>query len=144
MHSIVNVYFRHERGVKFAIYSTVYTLGSAAGATFGGFILQHTDWTFIFWWLVAGNGLAVILVFAIMQETGRNRSGDATEDFPKTPNTWLRSRMATFFPGNHVVPSISAQKMVSRRLRCAREQVLLTLSPYFVDKNLQRHVPDCP
>ena len=117
-HSIVNVYFRHERGAAFAIYSTVYTIATVAGASFCGFIIQHTYWSANFWWLTGGNSLAAILVFVFSEETGFLREGQkddmASAGMHRKPSTsWIRDRLATFFPGNRVVPPSAHGRLVS-------------------------------
>lgn len=100
--SVVNVYFRHQRGTALAIYSTIYTLATVAGATFCGFIVQHSTWPVNFWWLTAGNALAAVLVFLFLEETGYDRM-DGEVAYGASSRSWVQGRIATFLPGSKVV-----------------------------------------
>lgn len=114
---ILNVFFLHERGKMYAIYSTIYTLATVVGASFCGFIVQHATWPVNFWWLAGANGLAAVLIFCFMEETGFDRIGMTC--FPTETRTcsWAKSRVLTFLPGSQVVPSKNFGTLVSHRVR---------------------------
>ncbi len=111
---LLDMFFLHERGKAFAVFTFMFLLAVLAGPTFSGFIVQHTKWPVEFWWGVASQGAAAILVFLFLEETGWTRNGKA--QYPKPPEPWLQNRVATFLPGNKVVPSISASQVVSSDL----------------------------
>lgn len=104
---IQNMFFRHERGRAYAIYSTSYTLGTVAGPTFGGFIIQHVDWPVTFWWTVALNGVVILLVIGLVEETGA-----AGKELPKLSKGFIANRIATFLPGSRVVSRCSVAEFV--------------------------------
>ena len=108
---ILDMFFLHERGKAFAVFTFMFLLAVLAGPTFSGFIVQHTEWPVQFWWGVASQGLAAILVFIFLEETGWTRDGKAP--YPKPPESFLQNRVATFLPGNKVVPPINASALVS-------------------------------
>ena len=108
------MFFLHERGKAFAVFTFMFLLGVLAGPTFSGFIVQHTNWPIEFWWGVASQGAVAILVFLLLEETGWTR--DAKAPYPKPPESWLQNRVATFLPGNKVVPYISAGRLVGSGL----------------------------
>ena len=113
---IINIFFLHERGKTFAIFSTLYVLGTAIGPSLDGIIVQHSTWPDAFWWLVAGNGFAAALMFLIMEDTNFDRSHDKPapiRDRSARPS-WVSSRIQTFFPGNKVVPGANAGQIVSK------------------------------
>lgn len=104
---IQNMFFRHERGRAYAFYGTTYILGTAVGPTFGGFIIQHVDWPVTAWWTVGMNGLLIVLIFGLVEETGPKK------DVPSMSESFLANRIATFLPGSRVVPSCSLTEFVS-------------------------------
>ena len=58
---IVDMFFLHERGKAYATFHISFLLGTIAGPTFGGFIVQHTAWPWVFWWIVIVDGVVLIL-----------------------------------------------------------------------------------
>ena len=111
---LLDMFFLHERCKAFAVFTFMFLLAVLTGPTFSGFIVQHTKWPVQFWWGVASQGAATILVFMFLEETGWTRDGSA--QYPKPPESWLQNRIATFLPGSKVVPSISASQLVSNNL----------------------------
>ena len=111
---LLDMFFLHERGKAFAVFTFMFLLAVLAGPTFSGFIVQHAKWPVQFWWGVASQGAAAILVFMFLEETGWTR--DERAQYPKPPESWLQNRVATFLPGSKVVPSISASQLVSNNL----------------------------
>lgn len=124
---IINLYFLHERGKFFAIYSTLFSLGNVVGASFVGVIIQHQNWDIGLWWLVAANGLSAVLVFSFMEETGFDRdhySKEGEEAAIGPQQSWFARRVALFFPGTKVVKRREGfPKVVSIGVRyCSRQR----------------------
>lgn len=67
--TITDLFFLHERGRIFVIFSLSFLLGTVAGPTFGGFIVEHVNWPVEFWWTVGLQGLALMLVVLFLEET---------------------------------------------------------------------------
>lgn len=110
--TITDLFFLHERGRSFLVLSLSFLLGTVAGPTFGGFIVEHVDWPVEFWWVVGLQGAASVLVFLFLEETGYNRDGGPI--YPKRPKSFMANRIATFFFGTKVVPTMSYTEVVRR------------------------------
>ena len=89
-------------------------MGTVAGPMFGGFIVQHVDWPVVFWWTIGLQGLALVLVLLFLEETSFGRYGESVS--PATPNSFIANRIATFFLGTEVMPSMNISELV----RCHR------------------------
>lgn len=50
---LMDIFFLHERGRAVTTFHMCFLLGTVAGPTFGGFVVQHVTWPFEFWWTVA-------------------------------------------------------------------------------------------
>ena len=85
-------------------------MGTVAGPTFGGFIVQHVDWPVVFWWTIGLQGLALVLVLLFLEETSFRRYGGPIS--PTTPHSFIANRIATFFPGTEVVPPTNLSELV--------------------------------
>ena len=109
----MDIFFLHQRGKAFASYELSFLLGVNLGPTVGGFIVNDGPWPYVFWWTIAPVGLALILVFCFLSETGFNRD-DGIAAYPEQHTAFWKSRIATFFPGSKVVPRTNAGAMVSR------------------------------
>ncbi len=108
--TIIDLFFLHERGRAFLIFSLSFLLGTVAGPTFGGFIVEHVDWPVEFWWTVGLQGLALVLVFLFLEETGFSRDGGSA--YPVRPKSFMANRIATFLLGTKVVPVIGRSELV--------------------------------
>ncbi|KAL9049970.1 MAG: hypothetical protein Q9162_006912 [Coniocarpon cinnabarinum] len=99
---ILNTFFLHQRGKAVAVSSTLSTLATLMGPSSDGFQVQVLPRSETFWWQFAGSAFAAVLVFAFIDETAFNReqSSATTNDASPISRTWLRGRIATFFPGN--------------------------------------------
>ena len=85
-------------------------MGTVAGPTFRGFIVQHVGWPVVFWWTIGLQGLALVLVLFFLEETSFGRYGGPVS--PTTPNSFIANRIATFFLGTEVVPSMNLSELV--------------------------------
>ncbi|KAA8646338.1 uncharacterized protein ATNIH1004_007765 [Aspergillus tanneri] len=101
--TVLDMFFLHQRGKAFACYTLCTLFGTQIGATLSGFIVEYAPWPVQFWWTVGLEGLMAILVFLFLEETGFSREGNA-RTYAEPPHSWLRNRVATFFPGNPVSP----------------------------------------
>ena len=110
---ITDLFFLHERGRAFLIFSLIFLLGAVAGPTLGGFIVEHVDWPVEFWWTVGLQGLALVLVFLFLEETGFNCDGGLA--YPARPGSFMADRIATFFLGIKVVPAMNRSELVRYR-----------------------------
>ena len=70
---LLDVFFLHQRGRVFVCYSLSNTSGFIVAPTVGGFILKSQAWPVCFWWTVALLGVAALLVFGLLDETGYDR-----------------------------------------------------------------------
>lgn len=124
---IMNIFHFEDRGKAFAIFVTAFILGKysrlselsyaklsgtggVGGPTFDGFIIEHTNWPVEFWWIVGLQGVTALLAFLFLEETGYHRNGGKL--WPQKPRSWIQDRLATFFPGSKVMPSISLYELV--------------------------------
>ena len=58
---IVDIFYLHERGRAFTTFSLCFLLGTVAGPTFGGFIVEHVPWPNEFWWTVGLQAAVALL-----------------------------------------------------------------------------------
>ena len=63
---VMDLYFLHQRGKAFTVLEVAYLSGFLASPALGGFIVDSKPWPFVFWWLVAVNGFAVLLGWSIV------------------------------------------------------------------------------
>ena len=108
--AITDLFFLHERGRAFAVFHISFLLGTVAGPTFGGFIVEHVHWTVEFWWTVGLQGLMAVLVFLFLEETGYSRAEKLT--YVPSHGSWLSKKVSTFLPGNKVVRTRSLSEIV--------------------------------
>lgn len=99
--TVLDMFFLHQRGKAFTCYTISTLFGTQVGPTLSGFIAQYSTWPVQYWWTIGVVGMAAILVFVFLEETGFSREGTV---YPELPRPWLRNRMATFFPGHKVIP----------------------------------------
>ena len=108
---LLDLFFIHERGRAFSVFTLSYLLGTLAVPTVGCFVASQTDWPVMFWWTIPFLGLALTLTVAFMEETGFEREGQ--KKYPQQPNAFVANRIATFLPGNNVVPACTLAETVS-------------------------------
>ncbi|KAK8250974.1 major facilitator superfamily domain-containing protein [Phyllosticta capitalensis] len=76
-----------ERGSYIAWVQLGTQLGPALGPTLGGVLAQFLGWPSIFWFLLIGGGIYLVLYAILIPETGRNIVGDGS----LPPQKWNRS-----------------------------------------------------
>lgn len=107
---VTDLFYLHERGKAFLIFSLSFLMGTVAGPTLGGFIVAHVDWPVDFWWTAGLQGLALVLVFLFLEETGFSR--DEESAYPERPKPFVANRVATFFLGTKVVPAVNRSELL--------------------------------
>ena len=123
----IDMFFLHQRGKAFVFYELSVLGGISATPTIGGFIVQSNPWPYTLWWTIGPLGIAMVLVFFFLEETGfRRNQEDQTRIRP--PTSFLKNRMATFFPGNRVVYPTSPREVAS----IAAAPFILAVSPVVV------------
>ena len=111
---LLDLFFIHERGRAFSVLTLSYLLGTLAIPTVACFVASQTDWPIMFWWTIPFLGLALVLTIAFMKETGFEREGQ--RKYPRQPSSFVANRVATFLPGNKVVPSHTPKEIVSPKI----------------------------
>lgn len=99
--TVLDMFFLHQRGKAFTCYTLSTLFGTQVGPTFSGFIAEYAPWPIQYWWTIGVEGLAALLVFLFLEETGFSRDGKV---YPMLPRSWPRNRLATFLPGSKTVP----------------------------------------
>ncbi len=110
----IDIFFLHQRGKAFISYEISLLGGVVAGPTIGGFIVQSKPWPYTFWWTIAPVSIAMVFVFCFLEETGFRRGQNDQMPFKK-PTSFLKNRIATFFPGNRIVPQSCPRELVGHR-----------------------------
>jgi MFS family permease len=108
---ITDLFFIHERGRAFSIFHLSFLFGPVGIPTISGFISAHVSWTVMYWWTLGLLGLTLICIFFFMEETGFSRG--ETSRYPSRPESFVANRVATFLPGNKVVPKSTLSDFVS-------------------------------
>ncbi|KAI9877446.1 MAG: hypothetical protein M1830_003868 [Pleopsidium flavum] len=108
---IMDIFFLHQRGRAFTSLEISLLSAVIISPTLGGFIVETKPWPYVFWWTVIPIGLALILVFCFLEETGFERS-ESLRPYPEKPASFVKSRIVTFFPGSTAVPHTSAGEVV--------------------------------
>lgn len=113
---IANLFFVHQRGKAYAIYSCLYMIGQVGGPTFAGYIVQYTAWPICFWWTVGANLLAAMLFFLFAEDTNWDRENQRPVARSEIPQTWMRRRVALFFPGSKMAAP-NRKESIARSLK---------------------------
>ncbi|RAO69346.1 uncharacterized protein BHQ10_005358 [Talaromyces amestolkiae] len=108
---LVEIFFLHERGTVFNFFMVWSTFGTVIGPTLGGFIADHAPWPYEFWWTVALQGVVILLAFLFLEETGFTR--EDRKVYPLPPSSFVRNRVATYFPGTRVARTGGLKAAVS-------------------------------
>ena len=117
---LLDLFFIHERGRAFSVFTLSYLLGTLVIPTVGCFIASRTDWPIMFWWTIPLLGLALILTIAFIKETGFEREGQ--KQYPRQPMSFMANRVATFLPGTKVIPSHTPTEIVSPTILVKRKE----------------------
>ena len=125
---VVDIFFLHERGRRFAIIFTVNSFGSVVGPTLSGFISAQTSWPVEYWWTLALLGLVLISCLCVLEETGFERDDRAVspKSWPDLPQGWAARRLATFFFGQRLQPQYSVADMACPPLHETAREIVLT------------------
>ena len=99
-----------DLGRAFTLFHWCFDFGTVAGPTLSALIAAHTNWTYTYKWTAGLVGTAIILAFLLLEETSWNREEGAV-NIPPT-SKFIRSRFATFFPGNRVTPTTTSAQTV--------------------------------
>jgi MFS family permease len=105
---IVQVFFLHDRGKCFAIYTSLILFGTVASNTFSGFIVQSAAWPVQFWYNVALEGVIAILCLLLLDETGWTRPGG--DIYPTLPDGFFARKLATYTLLRRVTPRKTARE----------------------------------
>lgn len=106
----MEIFFLHERGRVFTSFELSFLLGVNVAPTVSGFIVNNASWTWSFWWTLIPCVIAIVLVFVFLEETGGY--AEKSRPFPEQPTLYLNNRVATFFPGNKIVPRTTLAETV--------------------------------
>jgi hypothetical protein len=120
---IVQVFFLHDRGKCFSIYTSLILLGTVGSNTFSGFIVQSAAWPVQFWYNVALEGIIAILCLLFLDETGWTRPGG--DEYPLLPDGFVAKRLATLT----LIRRVTHRKTVRERSHRAVLPFLIGLSP---------------
>lgn len=99
---LVDMFFLHQRGRAFTLLHLALNFGASAGPTFSGFIAANLYWPVEYWWSVGLAAFTLIPTFLFLEDTTYDRSEGAANRVK--PESWIKDRFQTFFPGNKVVP----------------------------------------
>ena len=122
---ILDLFFIHERGRAFSVFSLTYLLGTLAIPTIGCFVASQVEhWPIMFWWTIPLLGVALLLTATFLEETGYDREGK--KEYPQPPKSFLANRAATLLPGNRVVPACTVPEVVSLKNLVHRSMTRLT------------------
>ena len=108
---LIDLFFVHERGRTFSVFSLSFLLGPIAPPSIGCFIASKTGWPIMFWWTIPLLGICLVLNLVFMEETGFARHGEV--GYPHQPKSFAANRIATLLPGNRVVPACTFSETVS-------------------------------
>ncbi|KAF6218707.1 hypothetical protein HO133_005249 [Letharia lupina] len=105
--TIVDIFFLHQRGKAFTVLNLSFLAGVVVGPTLSGFIVGSTSWTVQFWWSNGLEGIIIILTLALLEDTYYDRTPEGGEYRGRWPENFFANRVATFFCGPRMIPSIS-------------------------------------
>ena len=138
---IVDTWFLHQRGKAFLTYELSVLLGVTVGDTVGGIIVNSHPWSVCFWWTLGPLGVAALLVFLFLEESGFDRGHQESWN-PEPPSNFILGRIATIFPGNHAVRPLGGPSLVSEicnRISLGSDlMIVATLCPSIHDWDLTR------
>lgn len=114
---VIDIFYLHQRGKAFAVYTLSQLFGALAGPTIGGLILYRNPWPVQIWWTVGVEAGMIVAILLFLEETGFDRHGhgqnNENNQAPSKPKpaglrlrlrSYLSNRIATFFPGHKILP----------------------------------------
>jgi len=134
---LVDLFFLHQRGRAFTAFHFFFDFGTVAGPTLGAFVAANRSWTAAYWYTFALAGVSFIMCFFFLYETAWNREPEADHSYT-SPESFVASRLDTFFPGTKVAPHTSFADFV--RLSLISEPYILTT---FVAQSSTQSVHSC-
>ncbi|PWY76506.1 putative polyamine transporter [Aspergillus sclerotioniger CBS 115572] len=123
----VDIFFLHQRGRVFSTFELSFLLGVNVAPTISGFIVNDASWTWAFWWTLIPCGLAILLVFFFLEETGGFSSSSGSV-YPAQPSSYWANRVATFLPGHRIIPA----EPWSQIARTAQKPLVILTAPITV------------
>ena len=120
---ITELFFLHDRGKCFALYTFAILMGAVSGATFSGYIVEKVSWTVQFWYNVAFEGAIALFMFLFVDETLWPRAEQP--DIPLPPANPLSRRLATYFFTQRLTRTQTNKEVI----QSITLQFLITISP---------------
>ena len=93
--------------LAFACYTIATTFGPQVSGTLSGYIVDTAPWPVQFWWTIAALAAVLVLFFFFMEDTTYDRANPSRAN--EIPRSYIRNRIATFFPGTAVVQEPASQ-----------------------------------
>ncbi|KAN0108687.1 MFS multidrug transporter-like protein [Hyaloscypha variabilis] len=103
---LVDLFFLHQRGRAFTAFHFFFDFGTVAGPTLGAFVAANRSWTAAYWYTFALAALSFVMCFFFLYETAWDREPEADHSYA-APESFVASRIDTFFPGTKVAPRTS-------------------------------------
>ena len=112
---LVDMFYLHQRGRAFTLLHFAINFGVSASPTFSGFVAAESYWPVEYWWSVGLTAFSLIPAFLFLEETGFDRTDGAVNR--TKPDSRVKDRIETFFPGNKVMPARTWRETVRERER---------------------------
>jgi len=120
---ITELFFLHDRGKCFALYTFSILMGAVSGATFSGYIVEKVSWTVQFWYNVGFEAAIALLMFLFVDETLWPRAEQP--DIPLPPANRLSRRLATYLFTQRLTRKQTKEEVI----QSITLQFLITISP---------------
>ena len=120
---ILDIFFLHQRGRAFTEYYLGLESAPIVVPTISGFIVESNPWPVQIWWLAGLEGVSILLVFFVLDETEYHRDKLSNIAQPETAS-WLQNRLSTPFPKSSVLESRKG-----RWWRSLRASFLIAICP---------------
>ena len=104
------MFFLHDRGKCFALYTFCILQGGIVCITFSGYIVQRVGWPWQFWYNVIFEAFIAIMVFFFLEETLWTRPGQTPVPLP--PQGLLQRKFATYFLTKRLTPKQTKQEVM--------------------------------
>ncbi len=107
---IVEVFFLHDRGKCFALYTFSILFGGICCGTFSGYIVQRVGWTVQFWYNVGLETCIATLCLIFLDETAWSRHGQAP--VPHPPSSFIKRKLATYAFTQRITATRSRKEVI--------------------------------